>query len=59
MRQPYYYFLNRNNNGDGFSELRKNYAREMMGEADRVLLVGINYDKSSRRHQCVIEEIFT
>ena len=36
---------------------RKEYAREMTGAADNVLLVGINYDKSSKRHQCVIEEI--
>lgn len=36
---------------------RKEYAREMTGAADNVLLAGINYDKGSKRHQCVIEEI--
>lgn len=36
---------------------RKDYAQEVLRVADRVLLVGINYDKGTKRHQCVIEEI--
>lgn len=36
---------------------QKNYAREVLQAADRVLLVGINYDKESKKHQCVIEEL--
>lgn len=34
----------------------KDYAKELQQMADRVLLVGINYDKTSKKHQCMIEE---
>lgn len=36
---------------------KKDYAREMLRVTDRVLLVGINYDKASKKHQCIIEEM--
>lgn len=35
---------------------QKQYAQAMGQVADRVLLVGINYDKGTKKHQCVIEE---
>ncbi len=37
---------------------QKNYAQEVLRVADRVLLVGINYDKGTKKHQCIIEEIY-
>ncbi|MDE6517253.1 MAG: ATP-binding protein [Acetatifactor sp.] len=36
---------------------QKNYAQEVLQVADKVLLVGINYDKGTKEHQCIIEEI--
>ena len=36
---------------------QKDYAREVLQFTDKVLLVGINYDKGLKRHQCIIEEI--
>lgn len=36
---------------------QKNYAQEVLQVTDKVLLVGINYDKGTKEHQCIIEEI--
>lgn len=36
----------------------RNYAGRVLQITDRVLLVGINYDKKSKKHQCIIEEIY-
>lgn len=35
---------------------QKQYAGSLMEYRDKMLLVGINYDKKTRRHSCVIEE---
>jgi hypothetical protein len=35
----------------------KNYGESLKDYAGEVLLVGINYDKESKEHQCVIEKI--
>ncbi len=37
---------------------RGEYARALSGYKGRLLLVGINYDKKSKIHQCAMEEIF-
>lgn len=34
----------------------KDYARKIREDTDDILLVGINYDKKSKKHQCLIEE---
>lgn len=34
----------------------KKYVKALEGYSGRVLLVGINYDKKSKKHQCIIEE---
>lgn len=34
----------------------KRYAGKLSGYADKILLVGINYDKATKKHECVIEE---
>lgn len=34
----------------------KNYMNALRSKASEVLLVGINYDKKSKRHQCLIEK---
>lgn len=36
---------------------QKNYAQEVLQYADEVLLVGINYDKGAKKHQCIIEKL--
>lgn len=36
---------------------KKNYAEKIWQATDKVLLVGINYDKKTKKHQCLIEEI--
>jgi len=33
----------------------KRYAGELSGYADKILLVGINYDRETKKHECVIE----
>lgn len=35
----------------------KNYVQKVTGRCDKVLLVGINYDKQTKAHQCKIEKI--
>jgi hypothetical protein len=35
--------------------LRKEYPAKVAEYADRLLLVGINYDKESKKHECKIE----
>ena len=35
----------------------KRYQGALAGYHDRILLVGINYDKDTKKHECVIEEI--
>ena len=35
----------------------RNYVKKLEGITDSILLVGINYDKKSKRHQCIIEEL--
>ena len=35
---------------------QKQYAGSLMEYRDKMLLVGINYDKKTRKHSCVIEE---
>lgn len=37
---------------------QRNYAAQALKVTDRVLLVGINYDKKTKKHQCMIEEIY-
>ena len=34
----------------------KNYPQSLLRYTGDILLVGINYDKKSKEHQCVIEE---
>lgn len=34
----------------------KRYAGKLSGYADKIMLVGINYDKDTKKHECVIEE---
>ena len=34
----------------------KRYQGALSGYSDKILLVGINYDKESKKHTCVIEE---
>lgn len=34
----------------------KRYAGKLTGYADKILLVGINYDKNTKKHTCLIEE---
>ena len=34
----------------------KRYAGKLTGYADKIMLVGINYDKTTKKHECVIEE---
>ena len=34
----------------------KRYAGELSGYTDKILLVGITYDKETKHHECVIEE---
>ena len=36
---------------------QKNYAQEVRQFSDAVLLVGINYDKRTKKHQCIIEKL--
>lgn len=39
------------------SQIRnREYVKSLNSYAGRLLLVGINYDKESKKHQCVIEE---
>lgn len=33
----------------------KRYAGKLKGYAEKILLVGINYDKETKQHECVIE----
>lgn len=37
----------------------KRYAGALKDYGDKVLLVGINYDKETKKHECVIEEYST
>jgi len=34
----------------------RRYAGKLAGYADKILLVGISYDKETKKHACVIEE---
>lgn len=34
----------------------KRYAGKLQDYADKIMLVGINYDKDTKKHECVIEE---
>jgi len=34
----------------------KRYAGKLDGYSDKIMLVGINYDKDTKEHSCVIEE---
>ena len=34
----------------------KRYQGALSGYGDKILLVGINYDKDSKEHTCIIEE---
>ena len=36
---------------------QRNYVKRFGGLVQNILLVGINYDKKSKKHQCVIEEV--
>ena len=38
---------------------RKNYPQKVAQYADDLLLVGINYDKQTKKHECCIERILT
>ena len=35
----------------------RNYMKALEGYSGNILLVGVNYDKASKKHQCVIEEM--
>lgn len=35
----------------------KHYTQALEGYAGEILLVGISYDKASKKHQCVIERV--
>ena len=35
----------------------KKYIKALENHVGNVLLVGINYDKKTRKHECVIEEV--
>ena len=35
----------------------RNYVKALEGYSGNILLVGVNYDKASKKHQCVIEEM--
>ena len=35
----------------------RNYVKALEGYSGNILLVGVNYDKTSKKHQCVIEEM--
>lgn len=35
----------------------RQYANSYIGQYDRILIVGINYDKYTKKHECIIEEI--
>ena len=37
----------------------KRYAGVLKDYAEKILLVGINYDKETKKHECVIEEYIT
>lgn len=34
----------------------KRYAGKLSGYADKIMLVGVNYDKKTKKHECTIEE---
>jgi hypothetical protein len=36
----------------------KRYAGKLTGYADKIMLVGVNYDKTTKKHECVIEEYY-
>lgn len=36
----------------------KRYAGKLSGYADKIMLVGVNYDKTTKKHECVIEEYY-
>ena len=36
---------------------QRNYVKRFGGLVQNILLVGINYDKKSKKHQCIIEEV--
>lgn len=38
--------------------MEKQYAKSLGGYAGKLLLVGINYEKSTKKHQCAIQEIW-
>ena len=43
--------------GTAISQIReKKYPESLLYYTGEILLVGINYDKSSKKHQCVIEK---
>ena len=35
----------------------KRYAGNLKGYSDEILLVGVNYDKETKKHECIIESI--
>lgn len=37
----------------------KRYIKALDGYNGNLLLIGINYDKNSKKHQCVIEKVLT
>lgn len=47
-----------NKNADtAIKQIKENrYAGKLAGYADKIVLVGINYDKNSKKHECMIEE---
>ena len=48
---------NRSANGAIEQIKNKKYIKALENHVGKVLLVGINYDKKTRKHECVIEEI--
>lgn len=39
------------------SRLRKKYPDSLLGYIGNLLLVAINYDKKTKKHQCLIEKV--
>ena len=48
---------NRSANGAIEQMKNKKYIKALENHVGNVLLVGINYDKKTRKHECVIEEV--
>ena len=55
----YYNIIREIPSGKGFADfvfIPRANAGALSGYSDKILLVGVNYDKESKKHTCVIEE---